>query len=247
MAGPTRRAVLAGAVGLGLARPAAAQTNGIVVSDVQIPAGNDTLAASVARPPGDGPAPLVLVAENGAGLDELVTDALRRLAKGGFLAVAPTLFAGDPPDGTVLDRIAAARDWALAHRGDPARVGLVGFGSGARATWLYAAHDPALKAAIAWYAPLGGPISPAHPQTALDVAGQLHAPLLGLYGKNDGTPQRVLLEAESKAKAAGKRVEMVQYVGAGSSFAAPGATFDQAATLDGWQRTVAWLRTNGVS
>ena len=83
--------------------------------------------------------------------------------------------------------------------------------------------------------------------TALDAASMLNAPLLGLYGKNDGTPQRLLLDAEARAKKAGKTAEIVAYVGAGHNFAVPGASFDQAATIDGWERTLKWLRAHGVT
>jgi carboxymethylenebutenolidase len=147
-----------------------------------------------------------------------------------------------------MQRLDATRDWAGKNGGDIARLGIIGFGPGGRAAWLYAAFSPALKAAIAWGGPMQGTTSPARPITALEVAGQLNAPLLGLYGKNDGTPQRILLDAEARAKKAGKTADIVSYVGAGQNFAVPGAaSFDEAATIDGWQRTLKWLRDHGVS
>ena len=234
--------------GLTLARAARAQgSDGVVLGEAQFPAPGGPIAGLFARPAGTGPFPVVLVAEHGAGLGQPVRDACHGLAKEGFVAVAPALFAGDPPDGTVNQRLDAARDWATQNGGDPARLGIVGFGAGGRAAWLYDAASPALKAAVSWYGPLAGATSPAHPMTALEAAAHLHAPMLGLYGKNDGTPQRSLLDAESKAKAAGKTAAIVLYVGAGQNFDVAGAPgYDQAATLDGWKRTLAWLRKNGV-
>lgn len=247
--GVTRRVTLAAAMLLSLPRFARAQGDGVQNGEAQIPTDGGAIAGIWAKPPGPGPGPfpIVLVAENGTGLDRVVIDACHGLAKEGFLAVAPALFAGDPPDGTLMQRLDAAATWASQNGGDRARVGIVGFGPGGRAAWLYDAFSPALKAAIAWSGPLQGALSPAHPMTALDAAGQLNAPLLGLYGKNDGTAQRLLLDAEDRAKKAGKIAEIVDYVGAGHNFAIPGASFDQAATLDGWERTLKWLRSHGVS
>lgn len=244
----TRRAVLAATAGLLLARHAAAQgTDTVVTGEAQVITAGGPIDAIFAHPPGTGPFPVVLVAENGTGLDRVVIDACHGLAKEGYLAIAPALFAGDPPDGTLMQRLDAARAWAGQNGGDVVRLGIVGFGPGGRAAWLFDAYQPGLKAAIAWNGPLQGTISPARPMTALDAAAHLHAPLLGLYGKTDGIPQRLLLDAEARAKQAGKVAEIVEYVGAGQNFAVaatPG--YDAAATIDGWQRTLAWLHKNSV-
>ncbi len=121
---------------------------------------------------------------------------------------------------------------------------ITGFGAGGRMTWLYAAHTPALKAAVAWYGPVGGTSTQAHPKSPLDVAADLRAPLLGLYGKSDpADPEPLLLQAERKANAAGHMVEVIVYVGAGPGFLAEGTpTYRQAAALDGWDRDQAWLK-----
>lgn len=242
----SRRSVLAAFSLLAAPRVSRAQADGIDLGDVQIPTDDGPIAGVYAKPAGSGPLPIVLVAENGAGLDRVVTDACQHLAKDGFFAVAAALFAGDTADGTVMRRLDAAGAWAAQHGGDLTRLGIVGFGPGGRAAWIYDAYSPVLKAAVAWSGPMQGTTTPARPMTALEAAGHLHAPLLGLYGKTDGTPQRVLLDAEAKAKQAGKTAETVVYVGAGANFAVPGGSFDEAATIDGWQRTRTWLRANGV-
>lgn len=243
----SRRTALTAATLFALPRLVRAQADGIDLGEVEIPTDGGPISGTYAKPAGSGPFPIVLVAENGTGLDRVVTDACHGLAKEGFLAVAPALFAGDPPDGTLMCRLDAAAAWAGQHGGDLTRLGIVGFGPGGRVAWLYDAYSPVLKAAVAWSGPMEGHTNPAHPMTALDAASHLHAPLLGLYGKTDGTPQRVLLDAEAKAKRGVKTAEIVAYVGAGQNFAVPGSpSFDQAATLDGWQRTLKWLRSNGV-
>ena len=240
-----RRSALVTAALVCLPQLGRAQTGDISVGDAQIPTDGDAVAGVYAKPTGSGPFPIVLVAENGAGLDRVVTDACRDLAKEGFFAVAPALFAGDPADGILLRRLDRAAAWAAERGGDRGRLGIIGFGPGGRLAWLYDAYSPVLKAAVVWSAPIVGRTAPDHPMTPLDATPDLHAPLLGLYGKNDGTARSVLLDAEAKAKRAGKTVEIVAYVGAGANFAVPDArSFDQAAALDGWQRTVAWLRTH---
>ena len=233
----TRRATLVAIASVALVGHAEAQDTRAEISTPGGPIG-----ASFLKPEGAGPFPVVLVAtETAPGQRTLVADACSRLAKEGFFAVAPDLFAGNPPDATIMQRLDATRDWAGQNGGDSARLGLVGFGPGGRLAWLYDAYSPGLKAVVAWYGPMQG-------EATLDAAARLHAPLLGLYGKTDGTPQRVLLDAEGRAKKAGKTAEIVVYVGAGTNFAVPGtSSFDQAATLDGWQRTVAWLRKFGVA
>jgi carboxymethylenebutenolidase len=138
--------------------------------------------------------------------------------------------------------------WAAANRGDAARLGAVGFCRGGRTVWLYDAHNPNLKAAVAWYGPIGGQTSAIQPQTAADVAGMLKAPLLGLYGgKDGGNPVEAVQAAAAKARAAGRVVEIVIYPDAPHAFHAdfrPSYRAEDAA--DGWQRMLAWFRRYGV-
>ena len=243
-----RRTALAAAIAMVGTRRAAAQEFKLtsVLSELISTAGDSFGVTYPVKPKGTAPFPtvIVLAAEETSGV---ATDALDRLTKEGIFAVAPDVFLDDPIDEVVMNRIDATCDWAGKNGGDMSRLGIVGFGSGGRAAWIYDARSPTLKAVIAWYGSLQGETSQAHPTTALDAASKLNAPLLGLYGKNDGTPQHLLLDAEARAKKAGKIVEVVSYVGVGRDFAAPGSSFDQAATLDGWQRTTKWLRDHGVA
>ena len=153
------------------------------------------------------------------------------------------------PDATVLSDLDAAVAWAAANKGDAARVGVVGFCRGGRNTWLYAAYSPTVKAAVAWYGPVAGPTSDIQPRTPTDLAGDLHGPLLGLYGgKDSGIRLEDVQAAAAKARAAGRTVEIVVYPQAPHGFHAdyrPSYRAEDAA--DGWQRMLAWFRKYGVA
>ena len=262
MTQPTRRRAIGALAATGLelaARSAVGETyDRLIAGDVQLPSGPGYRA----RPDGAGPFPTVLVVADGGGgpgggdqggaAQEWVADVCRRLAKAGYLAVGAEPYAGaERPDAEAMRSLDGAVDWAGRNGGDLDRLGATGFGRGGRAIWLFAAHSPALKAAVAWSGSgaVAGSSSAAHPSTALDAASGLRAPLLGLYGRDDrSNPQSLLLQAETLAKAAGKTAEIVVYVGAGSDFATEGGpTYNQAAALDGWQRMIAWFKRYHVS
>ncbi len=240
---------------------------GLQAGPVQIPVKDGTLPGYAARPSGDGPYPVVLVIEEIFGVHEYIKDVCRRLAKQGFLAVAPELYArlGDlskmsdvqqifhdvilkAPDATVLSDLDAAARWATASHGDPARLAVTGFCRGGRDTWLYAAHNPELRAAVAWYGPVAGATSAIQPRTATDVAPTLKCPLLGLYGaKDDSIDVKAVQAAASAARRSGKQVEIVVYPDAGHGFHADyRPSYNAADAADGWQKALAFIRDHGV-
>ncbi len=241
---------------------------GLDAGEVQIPADGGMMPAYFARPSGAGPFPTVLVIEEIFGVHEHIKDLCRRLAKAGYLAVAPELYArqGDlskmtdvqaimrdviskAPDDQVMKDLDAAAAWARTNRGDPARLAVTGFCRGGRATWLYAAHNPAVKAAVAWYGPVGGATSPIQPKTATDVAADLKAPLLGLYGGQDtGIPVADVQAAAARARAAGKTVEIVVFPDAPHGFNADyRPSYRKETAEDGWKRMLAWFKQHGVA
>lgn len=244
-------------------------TAGLVAGDVSIPAGGDVLPAYRAMPQGAGPFPIILVIEEIFGLHEYIKDVCRRLARLGYCAVAPELYArlGDigavtdvqvllrdfiskTPDAQVMSDIDATLAWAVAHsKGDVARAGITGFCRGGRATLFYAAHSRNVKAGVAWYGKLTSPRTDIQPRMAMDLAGELNCPVLGLYGgKDKGIPVEEAYQFEAAAKAAGKTVEMVIYPEADHAFHADyRPSFDASAAADGWQRMLGWLRQNGVA
>ena len=243
-------------------------TDEIDAGETKIPVADGTIPAYYARPQGAGPFPVVLVNEEIFGVHEYIKDVCRRLAKLGYLAVAPEVYArladlstmtdvqaiirdviSKAPDATVMSDLDSTMKWAVANKGDGAKLAVTGFCRGGRNTWMYAAHNPDLKAAVAWYGPIGGNPSPIQPKTVADIADQVKCPLLGLYGGKDaGIPVEAVQKAAATATTAGKTVEIHVYADAPHGFHAdyrPSYTKD--AAEDGWNRMLAWFKKYGVA
>jgi carboxymethylenebutenolidase len=241
---------------------------GIEAGEVKIPVADGTLPGYYARPAGNGPFPVVLVIEEIFGVHEYIKDTCRRFAKLGYAAVAPELYArlGDlskmtdvgqivsqviskAPDATLLTDLDSAVAFAAANHGDANRLGVTGFCRGGRNTWLYAAYSPKVKAAVAWYGPIMGGTSDIQPKIVMDIAGDLKAPLLGLYGGQDAGIKVADVEAAAaKAKAAGKTVEIVVYPDAPHGFHADyRPSYRPTEAADGWAKMQAWFKKYGVA
>jgi carboxymethylenebutenolidase len=154
------------------------------------------------------------------------------------------------PDAQIVSDLDAAARWAVSTSGgDRGRLGITGFCRGGRVTWLYAAHNPDLKAAVAWYGPLGGNRSEIQPKNPSDVVAELKCPVLGLYGGQDtGIPVADVDHQRDAAKAAGKTVEVVIYPEAGHAFHADyRPSFRAEAAADGWKRLLGWFKQYGVA
>jgi len=277
---PTRRAALKAALGVGYvaaAAPVLAQTaiktpsDGLIAGEVVVDVQGFKMPAYRSAPAGKRGLPVVLVVSEIFGVHEYIADVTRRLARAGYLAIAPELFArqGDPneygevakiqseiiakvPDAQLMNDLDACVAWAGANGGDSARLAITGFCWGGRVTWLYAAHQPRLKAAVSWYGRLTGPTTPNNPSHPIDRVAQLKAPVLGLYaGADAGIP----LEQVDKMKAAlaqgpapARASEFVVYPEVPHAFHADyRPTYRQAAAEDGWQRLLAWLQRHGVA
>ena len=240
---------------------------GLDAGETPIPTSEGVLPGYYARPAGAGPFPTVLVIEEIFGVHEYIKDTCRRLAKAGYLAVAPELYAriadlskmtdagaivrdviSKAPDERMLADLDAAAAWAAANKGDPARLAVTGFCRGGRNTWMYDAHNPALKAAVAWYGPIKGAPSTIQPTNPGDIAADLKAPLLGMYGGQDaGIAVPDVQAAAAKAKAAGKTVEIVVFPDAPHGFHADyRPSYRKADAEDGWGRMLAWFKKYGV-
>jgi carboxymethylenebutenolidase len=241
---------------------------GLVAGAVEIPTTGGKLPAYFARPNKPGTFPVVLVNEEIFGVHEYIKDVCRRLAKDGYLAVATEYYAriGDlskmtdsgqifrdviskAPDAQYMSDLDSTAAWALDNRGSATRMGVIGFCRGGRQTWLYAAHSPHLRAAVAFYGPVGGTPSPIQPQTVLDLAADIKCPVLGLYGGQDPSiPVDLVRKAEAEAKAAHKIVDVVIYPDAPHGFHADyRPSYRQADAEDAWKRCLAWLRRFGVT
>ena len=276
----SRRDFVRTAVGSGFAAavlPVAAQTmvqtdtKGLVAGPVSIPVGSFRMPAYRAAPEGKQNPPVVLVVSEIFGVHEHIADVARRFAKQGYMAVAPELFMrqgdvknitdvarimGDVvnkvPDGQVLDDLDAAAAWAKSQGGDVSRLGITGFCWGGRIVWLYSAHTQALQAGVAWYGRLMGPTNPLQPQHPIDVAGKLHAPVLGLYGaKDQGIPLDSvdrMKTALAQGNAASRASQFVVYPDAGHAFNADyRPSYQREAAADGWARCLAWFKANKVA
>lgn len=239
---------------------------GLLAGMVEVPAADRNIPAYRAAPDGAGPYPVILVVQEIFGLHEHIKDVCRRLAKLGYLAIAPSLYErqGDVlglptideirkivnivPDAQVLADLDACAAWAGANGGDEGRLGITGFCWGGRIVWLYSAHQPALKAGVAWYGKLDGYRSPLQPVYPIDLAASLKAPVLGLYGGDDpGIPLDVAHRFQAALDAAGASSIIHVYPDAPHAFYADyRPSYRKEAAADGWQRLQDWFKRNGV-
>jgi len=239
---------------------------GLVAGDVSVPTPDGSIPAYRAMPRGQGRYPIVLVVQEIFGVHEHIRDVARRLAKLGYLAVAPELYhrQGDVskldgvdaireivvkvPDAQVLSDLDQAAAWAAQNGGDTERLAVTGFCWGGRITWLYAAHQKRLRAAVAWYGRLVSDPTALQPTHPIDVAAALHAPVLGLYGGADaGIPLETVERMRSLLSEAGSKSSIVVYPDAPHAFYADyRPSYRRAAAEDGWKRLTEWFGQNGL-
>ena len=242
-------------------------TSGLTAGDVRIRTRDGEMPAYRAMPANGRNLPTVLVVQEIFGVHEHIKDVARRFAKLGYLAIAPELYAreGDVsklanideiravvakvPDEQVLADLDAASDWAAKNGGDPKRLGITGFCWGGRIVWLYASHNPGLKAGVAWYGRVEGAGTALQPKHPIDRVKELAAPVLGLYGGADaGIPNESVERMRQALAAAGKRAEIHTYPGAPHAFFADyRPSYRKAAAEDGWKRMLEWFRSHGVA
>ena len=278
-AGPSRRLALKSAIGLGyvaaaaplMAQPAI-QTpgKGLVEGEVMIDVDGFKMPAYRSAPQGKTNLPVVLVISEIFGVHEYIADVTRRFAHAGYLAIAPELFVrqGDPstygeiaklqteiiskvPDAQVMRDLDATLQWAQKNGGNAKRAAITGFCWGGRITWLYAAHNPQLKAGVAWYGRMEGQITANNPKHPVDLAATLKAPVLGLYGGQDtGIPvtsinnmKDALAQAANHGNTAAKASEFVLYPDAPHAFHADyRSSYRAGPAADGWQRALTWFK-----
>jgi carboxymethylenebutenolidase len=276
---PSRRHALKAALGVGYAvaaAPLVAQTairtpsDGLVTGEITYSVNGFQVPAYRAAPAGRSNLPIVLVVHEVFGVHEYIADTARRFARAGYLAIAPELFArqGDPgsygelaklmaevvsqaPDAQVLADLDGALQWAGANGGDVKRAAITGFCWGGRITWLYAAHAP-VKAGVAWYGRLAGAPNALQPRNPVDVAAQLRAPVLGLYG---GADPGIPLDTVDKMKAvlatgtpAARASQFVVYADTPHAFHADyRPSYRQGPAEDGYKRALAWMQANGAA
>ena len=214
----------------------------------------------------------ILVVQEIFGVHAHIADMCRRFAKAGYCAVAPELYfrQGDAksytdipklmqeivakvPDAQVMDDLDATVAFVKGEgKADTAKLGITGFCWGGRITWLYAAHSSALKAGVAWYGRVVGNATELTPKHPVDIAKDLKAPVLGLYGGADtGIPNDTVDKMRAALKegsAAAKKSEIVTYPEMPHAFNADyRPSYRKDAADDGWKRALAWFKANGVT
>jgi carboxymethylenebutenolidase len=272
----SRRAFIVGSLATGFALavlPVSAETittdsNGLTVGEVKIPVKDGTIPGYRAMPDTGGPFPAILVVQEVFGVHEHIKDICRRFAKAGYFAVAPALYAreGDVvgisdtkqimqvvtkvPEPQVASDLDATAAWAKSTgKADTSKLGITGFCWGGRQVWLYAAHNPDVKAGVSWYGVLQRPKTAMTPDNPIDLVNRINAPVLGLYGGADpGIPIAQIDALRAALKAAGKPSEIIVYPDTPHGFNAdyrPSYRPQQA--KDGWKRMLAWFKQHEVA
>lgn len=241
--------------------------DGLTTGDAKIKVADGEMPVYFARPANATNPPVVLVAMEIFGLHEYIKDVTRRLAKLGALAVAPDYYfrkgtdltkitdipqllpiVNAKPDAELLSDLDATVAWAKAQGGDTAKLGIIGFCRGGRTVWEYAAHSTALKAGVAFYGPVVDPQNPLWPKSPTQLAPDMKAPVLGLYGSADTGIPVAQVEAMKAALAENKKTaEFKIYPDAPHGFHADyRATYREDAAKDAWNQLQAWFRKYGV-
>lgn len=246
----------------------------LVAGAVNIPVEEGQIPAYRAQPAKGTNFPIVLVIQEIFGVHEHMQDVCRRFAKLGYLAIAPELFVrqGDVsklsnideirqivakvPDAQVMSDLDATVNWAVkSSKGNSDRLGITGFCWGGRITWLYAAHNPRVKAGVAWYGRLVGEATPLTPKHPVDIATTLKPPVLGLYGgKDTGIPldtvqqmRDLLSKSPQDRRDSGSKSEIIVYPDAPHAFFADyRPSYRRAEARDGWRRLQLWFKQHGV-
>src|SRR6202453_4963766 len=242
-------------------------TDGLEDGDVEINVADGEMPGYFARPKGVANPPVVLVAMEIFGLHEYIKDVTRRLAKLGALAVAPDYYyrkgvdltkitdipqllpiVNAKPDAELLSDLDSTVAWAKSQGGDTDRLGIIGFCRGGRTVWEYAAHSTGLKAGVAFYGPPIDSPNPLWPKSPTQLAPDMKAPVLGLYGEADaGIPVAAVEALKTALAAAGKTAEFKIYPGAPHGFhAGYRASYRKEAAEDAWSRMQAWFGKYGV-
>jgi carboxymethylenebutenolidase len=282
--GASRRTALKAALGVGYAAaalPIMAQTaiktptDGLKTGETTVEVNGFKVPVFYAAPAGKTNLPVILVIQEIFGVHEYIADTCRRFAKAGYMAIAPELYArqGDPsqygemaklmsevvskvPDAQVMADLDGVVKWAGSNGGNSKKVGITGFCWGGRITWLYAEHSKNVKAGVAWYGRLIGTPSSLTPKHPLELATGLKAPVLGLYGGQDGgipvttvnEMKDALAQAGQAGNAAAKASEFVLYPDAPHAFHADyRPSYRKVAAEDGFKRALAWFKTHGVA
>ena len=243
-------------------------TTGLTAGDARIKVEGGEMPVYFARPANVANPPVILVAMEIFGLHEYIKDVTRRLARLGALAVAPDYYfrKGDlvkvtempqlmplvnaKPDAELIADLDATAAWAKGQGGDTGRLGIMGFCRGGRTVWEYCATNGQVKAGVAFYGSLVDPDAQKAiwPKSPTQLAADMKAPVLGLYGEADqGIPVAQVEAMKAALQAAGKTAQFKIYPGAPHGFHADyRPSYRKEAADDGWQQMAAWFKTHKV-
>ena len=273
--GVERRDFLKAALGSGFALaalPVVAQSviktdsAGLTAGTVTLTIGGQAVPIYRAQPEGRKNLPVILVISEIFGVHEHIADVARRFAKLGYLAIAPDLFVrqgdavhaerevlmrdivGKTPDAQIMSDLDAVVAWARQNNGNIDKLGIAGYCFGGRVTWLYAAHNPNVKAGVAWYGRLEGTPNQYTPSNPIDFAAKLTVPVLGLYGAKDTGITQASIEKMKVELAKGKSgSRFVVYADSGHAFHADyRPSYVEKDAKDSWARATAWFKDHGV-
>lgn len=237
-------------------------TQGLEAGWVQVPTGDRAVPAYRAKPAGGGPRPVIIVVQEIFGVHAWIQDIVRRFAKAGYYAIAPDCYVrqGDAtkvadiptlvrtivskvPDTQVMSDLDATAAFSATDGGNAEQLGVTGFCWGGRITWLYTAHNPAVKAGVAWYGRLRGEPNSLQPTYPVDVAGQLKGPVLGLYGGQDkGIPLEDVEAMRVALAQANSPSQIIVYPEAEHGFLADyRPSYNQQAATAAWKETLSWF------
>ena len=259
-------------------QPIAAQTviktdnKGLIAGEIKIPVVDGEMPAYRAMPDKKkGNFPVVLVAHEIFGVHEWIQDICRRFAKLGYMAIAPSLHSrqgevkdlkviGDIskvfakiPDRQVMTDLDSTVAWADYYGGNIKKLSITGFCWGGRVVWLYAAHNPKVKAGAAWYGRLvGSPNSVANslqPTNSIDYAAELKVPVIGFYGGLDtGISLDSVRQMRDELKKGKSQSEIIVFPNAKHGFHADyREQYNKEASEDAWAKLLAWFKKNGAA
>ena len=257
--------------------PISAQTKittddkGLITGEVKIPVSDGQIPAYRAMPEKGKKFPVVMVVHEIFGVHEWIQDVCRRFAKLGYLAVAPALYARqgdvkdlkDPrelnreiyskiPDTQSMSDLDATLEWAGKNGGNAKKAAITGFCWGGRIVWMYAAHNPKLKAGAAWYGRVvptpSSPVNDAQPTSPIDHVKELKVPVIGFYGGQDkGITVDQVQRMQDALKKAGSKSEIIVYPNADHGFFADyRPSYNKQSAEDAWPRLLQWFKKNGV-
>jgi carboxymethylenebutenolidase len=242
-------------------------TDGLEAGDIKVKVADGEMPGYFARPKGVANPPVVLVAMEIFGLHEHIKDVTRRLAKLGAFAVAPDYYfrkgvdltkitdipqllpiVNAKPDAELLSDLDSTVAWAQAQGGNTGRLGIIGFCRGGRTVWEYAAHSTALKAGVSFYGPPVDPPNPLWPKSPTQLAPEMKAPVLGLYGGADtGIPVATVEALKDALAKANKPAAFKIYPDAPHGFHADYRASDRKeAAEDAWNQMQAWFKKYNV-